>query len=458
MKMRSRVFSDITTTRSYRDAWLVNHPTQWDRNDLFAQITRRDEMHDVVTPNFFTLRNKGGIICSPMYRENRYVRTDATVVDIGGWKKTDNHAVRRIKPLFNHLDVSVDGLLQMDHVLMDAEFAKYSRETNLALMRAHADVDISEMQLLASLGELPETLAWLESLVTRVVGLTRAFKKKQEVLKVLRTLKSDVQNIGSKTSIRRLEKYQELLLKRKERDKASKAEKSLIDNFSQAWLEYRYALRPLISDIQNALKALDTIITSQRCVARGHEYSTATREKIVTQDDPYQRVTAKIVEGEIIRARAGCLYTIEEQVCSLSTILGLDQPIESLYELLPFSFMIDWVFSIGDLLQSWFKSSGLEILTSWVTLSVESYRDVTCTDFWYYSGDTQFTFWINNVVLGASNLRVVRKWRYSNPALPLLPRFDLKLDLAKIIDIGLIGRAITGGKLTEVTKGALKHA
>lgn len=148
---------------------------------------------------------------------------------------------------------------------------------------------------------------------------------------------------------------------------------------------------------------------------------------------------------------------MQESCISLLTILGFDQPIESAYELIPFSFIFDWVFSIGDLLASWFKSSGLDMLTSWSTLRVEWKRNVTLISCNIESKGGYV--WSNpQVVLGSSTTTAVWKWRYPDPAIPLLPRFDLKLDLGKIIDLGTIGRALTGGQLTEVTKRSLRHA
>lgn len=458
--MRSRVFTDDTTSGSYRDAWLTGQHGEWDRTEMYTRSINRCEMHDVVTPSFSKVRNQGGIVCSPMYKENLYVNVRPTTLHIkgayGSGLKVDRH-----KAHFELLDTSVARQLFPDHLAIDTLYKQFGAYTDLAVTRAHADVDVSEMQLLASLGELPETLSWLKSLITRLKDVVLAFKRRREIVNVLRKLSYAHAESGTRTSLKQLERYLTTLQKRKER-RASRPATTIIDGAVNAWLEFRYAVRPLIGDIQNALNALNAVIASRRCVARGHEYASAKREDVdhfqmVDSGAPYMGITAKISEEETIRARGGVLYAIEEQVVSLITILGLDQPVESLWELIPFSFIIDWVFSIGDWLQSLFKSSGLDILTSWVSLIVERVRKVKVTDVWYSYNAGSDRFWLNSSEFGSSYMKVQWKWRYPHPAVPSLPRVDLKLNLAKIIDLGAIGRSLTADMGPEIKK-VIRHA
>lgn len=455
--MRSRVFADETTTRSYHNTWTTSppQPSNVDRLDLATRVVRRDEMLDVVTPRFYSIRNKGGIICSPMYRETLYSDVDHTTIEQVGRKGTIAITRHRF-----HEDALLGGSSLLPLLpstdAMDELFAEFSRETDLAIMRAHAEVDVSEMQLLATAGELPETLAWIRSLVQRGVKLTRAFKRRADYSAILRSLKYAAEERPTKRVIAKFERYVDLIKARKARLKELGKDQSLVDDFSNLWLEYRYALRPLVGDLQNALKALSKIIDKRRMIARGHEYSGATSERIesTTLTEPSQivKLTAKVTETEKIKARSGVLYALEESLLSLVNVLGLDQPVESIWELIPFSFIVDWFFSVGDLLNSWFKSSGLSVLTSWVSLQVErsTVRKITNCEVYNYNGYV----WQSDrmIVLGSSHSTATWRWRVPNPELPLLPRLDIKLDLAKIIDLGMIGRAMLGGQIPEVTK------
>lgn len=462
--MRFRNFSGNTTSKTYRERWWSNQPRyDYDRNALVTRSTSSDGMVDVVTPKFLTIRNNGGIVCSPMYRETLYHDIDHTIFaaegNQGAWPiKWDDHLT------YGLTEPVARTLQSTDISALDARLNQFSRETDLAITRAHANVDVSEMMLLASLGELPETLNWMKNLIIRAIRVTRAFQSKAERAKILRTLLYSMEEADGKKAIRhatrRYEGFVQLLKSRAER--ATKRKSSVVDDFSNLWLEYRYAIRPLISDMQNACNALNAIIESKRATARGHEYTSGKREEYVNRvfDNgvTHFETRTKISEEESIRARAGVLFEIEERVVSLLTIFGLDQPIESMYELIPFSFILDWFFSIGDLLQSWFKSSGLSVLTSWVSLDYVYTRTEKLTSFTLRGATSSWVFNLKEVTLGSSHQTVHCKRRLPNPAIPLLPRCDVKLSLAKIIDLGMIGRALTGGNLTEVTKRSLQHA
>lgn len=465
--MRFREVPFNTTSRSYREYWWSNQPVyDYDRQAMAIRTTKTQRMLDVVTPRFQTIRNNGGIICSPMYRAEVTNTVDQTLCWYHG--HAGSYPFKGEYHFETGLGAAAEtGYLQYGNTTSFnkalEEFADYE---SLAVTRAHADVDISEMQLLATVGELPETLDWIKSLITRAIRITRAFQSKAERAKILRTLLYSLEEVDGKKAIyhatRRYERFVQLLKNRAERKLLRQKHKNVTDDFSSLWLEYRYAIRPLIVDIQNALKVLDTVIKSRRLTARGREYAIGKWDESIEARQQLSVFTAvasvSVHTEESIKARAGCLYAVEESVASLATILGIDQPIESLYELIPFSFILDWFFSIGDLLQSWFKSSGLDILTSWVTCEIirTETRSVKGFQFLgtnYYVVDSQG---VNE--FGSSFSSVKLKRRLPNPPLPLLPRFDLKLSLAKIIDLGLIGRALTGSELSEVTKRSIKHA
>lgn len=269
---------------------------------------------------------------------------------------------------------------------------------------------------------------------------------------VLRSLQLTAEETKKFKDIKALERYTKILADRKLKHVPTKP----MDVIVGLWLEYRYAVRPLIADLQNAVKALDKAIKSERLTARGRESHVGESVSYFHSDpvpnDNSFRVDSKITTSEVIKARAGCLYIVDAQLASFLDVLGFDQPIEAVWELIPFSFVLDWVFSIGDLLESWFKSSGLSVLTSWVTLQVESVRTQKVTSAELVSLHAGWAWPNQTLELGSSHSTVQWKWRKPNPSIPTLPRFDLKLDLAKIIDLGAIYRSSIGGKIPEVAK------
>lgn len=405
-------------------------------------------MLDVVTPSFHQVRNQGAIICNPMYKEEIYHDIDFTEIDmVGTYKATPIHGMDA-KP--NGLEVvPLTSMISSTGNLMPAAFELYSRETSLAITRAHADVNVSEMNVYASLGELPETIAWLRNRIRAIQALTMSFRKKAEVAKVMRQLQTAAKSDPSKFNLRRFESYVTTLKKRK----ASAPSKDSRDAILNLWLEWRYAVRPLIADIQNIIKVLDTKLTSKRLTARGREYvigETSSSFTVPNTASDSLEVRGTEMIRNVVKARAGCLYVVDSHLTSILDVLGIDQPLEALWELTSFSFVLDWVFSIGDYLESLFKSSGLSILTSWVTLSVELHRTRKITYAQIHPA-TYYAWPYQQFVLGSSHMTAKWKWRMPNPALPLLPRFDLKVDLAKLIDLGAIARNAIAGKKIPVT-------
>lgn len=407
-------------------------------------------MLDVVTPGFLTLRNKGILVNNQMLREKLSHTVDYTVCNAIG---TD----RGVPVTYDAITdrglevVPVKGLLE--NGTMWQKFEEFDRFTDLAITRAHANVNLSEMNLYASMGELPETVRWIHSIVKRVGALTKALRGKLEVARVLNTLKLNAEDLKRFKDFNILKRYTATLARRKLNRRPSA---SPTDTLVGLWLEYRYAVRPLIADLQNAIKALDKAISTERLTARGREYHVGGSEQVIsvppTPNSNSIGVTAKITSKETIKARAGCLYIVDAQLSSFLDVLGLDQPVEALYELIPFSFILDWVFSIGDLLESWFKSSGLNVLQSWVTLQVETTRTCKVLSAKLYPESSVYKWPNQNFELGSSTSSVQWKWRQPNPQLPMIPRFDLKLDLAKIIDLGAILRSSIGGSTPVVAK------
>lgn len=456
--MRSRVFVDETTSRSMRFIYKETARVVVDQITLYTGSLIRKEMRDVVTPRFHREQANGRIINSPKFKEElsytQFASTyeaDCLLPPKGSYRFTSNGSIARV-------GLTVPQTIINNEVFWLEEFEKHRRIIDLAVTRAHANVDVSEMMLIATLGELPETLTWLRSLVTRFKLLTNAFIKRREVSRCLVQLGQDVTLMVSPKGIslakKRLDLYRQLLQKRADR----KVPKEYIGAFGNAWLEYRYAVRPLISDIANAVNVIRTILARhRRFTARGKETTVFDNASYLVDDpSPLDRILCEDLKVErkgSFKASAGVLYVIETTLDAFSSILALDQPIASLYELVPFSFMLDWFIGVGDWLRSLNKSSGLGMLSSWITLTTREMIKTTPTNarMRYMPSDTH-QWVLRQYTPGSSFSDTVRVWRYPNPPIPPLPSFDLKLDLSKILDIGIITRQMLSGQINPVVK------
>jgi hypothetical protein len=277
----------------------------------------------------------------------------------------------------------------------------YEDERDVAVAKAWANVDISSAQAMASLGELPETLHWMASLMKRMISIFRAFSSKKLLLRTSKFFRSG---------------------------------KSVIDAMSEMWLEFRYAIRPLIIDMDQAVKAWNAVLVkTDRFTARGFHRTKATSSSSYTMGNQIISRT-EVLETNF---RAGVLFNVSASVNELRSVWGLDKPIETIWELVPFSFMIDWFFSVGTTIAAWTANPGLNPLASWVTEEVihtvtDSLNQVTPgSSIWDYEFST---------VPGKTVTTMTYKRRIPSPNRPILPTFNLELNTAKLIDLAAIGR------------------
>lgn len=454
---RLRTFHNYTTTGGYRKRWSCDYNKFWDFDftDLFVSGGRVNAMRDVVTPEFGKLRNQGVIVNNPLQLEDVTWSLKPLLVRVHGYYQAvprnyiwwDYKETNWFSAIYGENGSKLGGLVVPD--LLDEWLDDYvATSEELAVTRSWANVELSEMMILASLGEFPETLKWLHSILQRGVNLTKLFRGRG-LLNAGRTIADIVMNKPPRS------------LKRMAIPAIKTPQTSdVVSHVANLWLEYRYAMRPLIFEMKQCLEALKKIIKKgTRQTARGKEVNISNVTHYDTYTDTTQSwyshsYTCRRRESLTTSSRAGVLFEIDNSLDTLLAVWGIDQPIESAWELVPFSFIIDWFFSIGDVISSWSVNPSLNPRASWVTSFV--YHAIELETTLYQLNDKSPFFWETpEVTHGSARVLIKRKRRTPTPPRPITPSFDLKLDLSKIIDLGLIGRALlSGDKVRLPKKGA----
>ncbi|DAD52447.1 maturation protein [ssRNA phage SRR5466727_3] len=131
----------------------------------------------------------------------------------------------------------------------------------------------------------------------------------------------------------------------------TKEELRLRDFAANTWLEYSYAWKPLLGDIYANAEALASAMVekspNQRVVtAKSHsfisgEYETANSGWISRHD--YQKK---------LEVRMKLWYTIDVDSNPIVSACGLTNPLLVAWEIVPFSFVVDWFLPIGNYLES----------------------------------------------------------------------------------------------------------
>jgi hypothetical protein len=373
-------------------------------------------MHDVVTPNFHKLRNKGKIINSPMDRTVTVLKDPLCSLFVNHefkeweegcstpvWKR---HVVTRqgTRPSSVYTG-GVAGML--DPPSIDIESLKAQ-----ALAKAHANVSQTSAQGLVMAAEGKKTVLSLVSIFLRLIKILRKVKR------------LDVRGLANELS-----------------------PKELADRY----MELRYALRPLMYDTVDVIQTLNTSNPDgERPRVTFRAFASASdsdSDEVPYLDDwgavPYywaRKGTLVKTVTRNVEVRAGVLTEIMN-VSGLAT-WGMFDPIEAVWELIPFSFIVDWFINVGDTIGSITPNYGLNELASWLTVTDTVYRETALTATYGVSatGDEEYVpidmdFYIKGAV--TSELTVT-KTRIPNPSKSYYPTFTLNLDALKLADLVII--------------------
>lgn len=128
----------------------------------------------------------------------------------------------------------------------------------------------------------------------------------------------------------------------------------------KTWLEYSYGWKPLLGDVYNHAQALAENVIERANVVRyvkGRAKTKIVRSaNSVATGDPHKiyrtSEDARWVEF-------GFSYKLQNGEINTFSQFGIDNPLEVLWELVPFSFVADWFINIGGFIKSLTATTGL---------------------------------------------------------------------------------------------------
>jgi hypothetical protein len=148
---------------------------------------------------------------------------------------------------------------------------------------------------------------------------------------------------------------------------------------SDSWLAWQYGIRPLISDLEGAVKeyykvrSVQPIIRTFSAMGRNDQRGGGTS----TQVSPAASYTT--VWDQYARIR--CSAEFEDSASAWDQTaqrVGLTDPLLLAWELIPYSFVVDWFINVGEFLQAsgtfqGLKRVGISITTTTTEVSVGAY-------------------------------------------------------------------------------------
>lgn len=385
-------------------AWFNNDPPHTDTTSDTSYPKEEEVIttEDVVTPNFKQRIAAGEIINNPFHSlrvKTRHPKPTYHSHRGLGLTVRDSYAWFGQLALAN---ANRAPLMTYDNFPNAA--TKTAEVKDAAVQEAYANIDSSEILALATIAESRKTVDFFFDVLRRVYRIALAARR------------LNVKAIANELS-----------------------PKELADRY----MELRYAVRPLIYDATGLIAALEKDTRSiNRQTARGYASATESTSDTITD---HTSTWACIADHQrtatyTVSARAGVLSHVE---INQLQVFGVDQLLETGWELLPFSFIVDWFVNVGQAISAITPQAGMTQLASWVTTRSEfksSNRLVNIRSTINpadYPGGISISW--SGQEYGADLLEITRD---VDPQLNVWPQFELKLDTFKILDLGLICRQV----------------
>lgn len=136
--------------------------------------------------------------------------------------------------------------------------------------------------------------------------------------------------------------------------------------FSERWLEYQFGWLPLLSDLKgshdilrNGLHDRGLLFSAQRSYTDEKEYSTSS-------------ANWKITGRTTVHGRVKVYAAVSDKTLADATSLGLLDPLQVGWALVPYSFVVDWFMPVGNLLEAIGATRGLTFVGGFTSVKVES--------------------------------------------------------------------------------------
>lgn len=127
--------------------------------------------------------------------------------------------------------------------------------------------------------------------------------------------------------------------------------------FSNLWLEYSYGWRPLVSDVYGAAELLAQAHTGSRPLkAVGY----GEKRFVTSSQATSEGLTGKATAEGVSSVRARCFFDISNAALDTLKSTGLSNPLLLAWELIPYSFVVDWFIPVGQYLSAVNATQGLQ--------------------------------------------------------------------------------------------------
>lgn len=221
----------------------------------------------------------------------------------------------------------------------------------------------------------------------------------------------------------------------------AKVRRGITEPIYNRWLEYRYGWTPLVMELQGAFKALDKTRTIKvRGTARGKAVSSKDQTRVVTRTPMFGPAQAVLGDAELtfdqqetVECRAYAMFEVSKEFQTVRDFGFTEIPL-ALWELVPYSFVVDWFLPVGDWLEAVTPKLGVTIRAEGITTRRTTHLSRRVT-----AWNKTFSGGVSYDVVGATSLHdqrfltTVERVPSLSDALTF-PSINVKLNVKRAID------------------------
>lgn len=134
------------------------------------------------------------------------------------------------------------------------------------------------------------------------------------------------------------------------------------DSAASLWLTYTYGVKPLLSDISGALTLLDK---RRRPYIPVHTVRAAVKQKINSKC--FNNYYLSQFSGEF-SARGEVKFSVSNPITRTLDSVGFTNPLSVAWELVPFSFVVDWFIPVGTFINEIVPPQGVDFVEGYIGL------------------------------------------------------------------------------------------
>lgn len=138
--------------------------------------------------------------------------------------------------------------------------------------------------------------------------------------------------------------------------------------FANLHLQWSFGVRPLISEVEGYMKALDRKFSDRRTGRASADISASSNgTSVLYNGSVLTTCQYSWSVSESFHIRGGFLYSDEYETMSDRMGLSIRELPSAAWELIPFSFVADWVGNVEDVISAYMALIDTKILAGWVT-------------------------------------------------------------------------------------------